>query len=374
MIQARRLAGYALTLSLLAVATAVALPLLTGRPVISYASSGSMEPTIGVLDAFLVHPFPRHLEHGDVVVFDSVREGGRAVHRIVGGDESGWYTQGDANPNVDQDAGEPLLTSDRVLGRVVTRPDGAPLVFDDLGVPFVEARIEVAKVEKYVGGPRQLLAMALFGVAVLSAAAGMLGGSRARLPARRSRRAQALLRRVFPRGVRGRHLGVALLALLVFSTIWAAVYSRDELSVQLVVVNDPHAADGARAGAPGDALARDLRIGALGVIPTLAILEGSDRVIAPEGATRLGPLATTVLTVQEIAGDDVGLQEDRVQVWRYPAMFPSNAILAMHEAMPGLPYVAFGIVVALVGSLWFTAFGFARMPVGRMIGIREDWR
>lgn len=375
MIHARKLVGYALTLSLLAVAFAVALPLLTGRPVLSYAASGSMEPTIGVLDAFLVNPWPSQLSRGDIVVFESILEGGPAVHRIVGGDEGGgWYTQGDANTHVDQDAGEPVLTADRVLGKVIARADGTPIVLDDGGVPFIEARIQLAKIEKQVGGTRQLLALTFLAIAALFATAGMLSGARPRMPTRRSVRAQAILRRVFPRGVRGRHLGAALLATLVLSTAWAAVQSRDELSVALVVVSDARAADGTRAGAPGDVLERELRVGALGIMPTVVILEPvGDRMRTPDEATRLGPLGTAIVRVDQVAGEEVGLQEDGVRVWRYPAVFPASAIRVMHETLPGLPYVAFGAIVASIGAAWFAALGMARMPVGRMIGLREDW-
>src|SRR5581483_5082241 len=105
----------------------VLVPVVTGRPVVSYPVSGSMVPTLGPFDVFFVDPWPGALHKGDIIVFDSVTRAQPAVHRIVGGDESGWITQGDANPNADQMAGEPAVTRDRVLGRVVTWPSGEPV-------------------------------------------------------------------------------------------------------------------------------------------------------------------------------------------------------------------------------------------------------
>lgn len=372
---ARRLVGYALTMSLLAVSVAVALPLLTGRPILSYAASGSMEPTIGVLDVFLVDPWPGELRVGDIVVFHSVRENGRAVHRIVAGDErSGWYTRGDSNTHTDQDIGEPLLTRDRVLGRVVTRADGSPIIFDDLGVPFVEARVEVAKAEKLVGGERQLLAISFLALAAVFALAGAMSAERPRVPSRLSPRMRAALRRAFPRGVRGRHLGAALLLILLASTTWAAVHARGELDVTLVVVSDPAAADGIRAAAPGDLLPREIRIGALGILPTVVVVEpGSERVRAFDETATLRPLATTTVRVEQQADAQVGLQEDDVHLWRYPAILPASAIRAMHDILPGLPYAALGLGLAGVGGAWYASLGIARLPVARMLGIREDW-
>src|ERR1051325_12185539 len=130
----RRLALVAL------LATLALVPLLTGRPLASSPVSRSMEPTIGPFDVFLVDPFPGHLRVGDVILFRSETQGGPAVHRIVGGDETGWLTRGDANANVDQLAGEPVVTRERVLGRVVTGPHGAPILLPQGGVPVAEAQ------------------------------------------------------------------------------------------------------------------------------------------------------------------------------------------------------------------------------------------
>src|SRR5438067_2893252 len=106
---------------LLAIVFALALvPILTGRPLMSYPISRSMEPTIGPFDVYLVDPVPGRIGVGDIILFESQTQGGPAVHRVVGGSDGAWITKGDANENVDQVGAEPPVTRGQILGRVVT--------------------------------------------------------------------------------------------------------------------------------------------------------------------------------------------------------------------------------------------------------------
>lgn len=371
--RAGRLVGGIVALSLLALCLAIGLPALTGRPVVTYASSASMEPTIGVFDVFLVDPWPQRVEPGDIIVYDSVLQGGPAVHRIVAGDEAGWYTQGDANPAPDQDGGEPLVTRERLLGKVVTRADGSPILFDDVGITLVESRAEIARAEQAVGGSRQLLALVFLGIAALTAIPAFFGQAKRRPPARVSPRLQRFLRRAFPRGILGRHLGLALLLLLLASMAWTAAHARVDVVTTLVVVESPGAADTVRAAAPGGELAREIRVGSLGIVPTIAILDPPDRMRADERSVVLAPASTTTTVVHQRAGDAIGLQEDALAIWRYPAFLPSDAMIAMHEAAPGSPYILLAGVVSAVGYAWFALLRIGSLPVGRFLRIREGW-
>lgn len=376
MAQTRRLLGLALVASLVALSLALLVPALTGRPVVSYAESSSMEPTIGLFDVFLVDPFARSLDVGDIIVYESLSRGGPAVHRIVGGDaRSGWITQGDANPLVDQAGAEPVVTRDRVLGKVVTGPDGAPLLLPDAGLAVVATKIRLAKLAAAVGGPRQLAALAFLAVAAVSAVPALFGKPVPRPPLRLPPSALRALRRALPRGVLGRHLGLALLVVLLASTAWAAAHARVEVPLTMVVVQDPSAADGIRAAAPGEAIARDVQVGSLGLLPAIIVLEGdSPRLAAVDDHGVAASRALVTLRVEQRAGDAPGLQEDALQIWRYPALLPTGATLFLHDVLPGLPYALLAAVSGALGALWFRALGIASLPVGRMIGLKEDWR
>lgn len=365
----------AATLLLTGLVLAAGVAALAGRPVVSYPVSSSMEPTLGPFDLYLVDPWPRSIEAGDIVVFDSALRGGPAVHRVVDGDARvGWTTKGDANADVDQAVGEPYLTRDRVLGKVVTWPSGAPVRLPHAGIAVAEARAALVRAEVAVGGPQAFAVAALLLAAVALAAAALVARPAPPRPAPRSRALDRLLRRALPRGILGRHLGLALLVLLLASAAWSARASRTELPVTLVVVQDPTAADGARAAAPGDAVPRDVRVGSLGLLPTLVLIEsGSPGVRADAAPTSVAPWRTVVLTARQVAGDEVGLQGDVVVVQRYPDVLPTEWTLALHRAMPGSPHFALAGLFALAGWAWLRMLGLADVPIGAWLGLREGW-
>jgi len=371
--RARKLLGSALVVALLALALVVLVPAMTGRPVVTYAHSGSMEPTIGLFDAFLVSPWTRDVGVGDIIVFESVTHGGPAVHRIVGGDARGWTTQGDANALPDQAGREPYVTPDRILGKVVT-VDDAPILIPEAGKGLVEAKISLTRAANAVGGGRFLVASIFLALAAASAIPALTHRRAPRSPARMPRALRQALRRAFPRGILGRHLGLALLLVLVASTAWAASQARADVPLGLVVVKDPTAADGVRAAAPGGSISREVQVGALGFLPTIVILEpASDRLLAPEPTAQIAARAVARLPVEHRAGDTVGYHEDALHLWRYPALMPAPIIIAMHGLAPGMPYAAVGAALAGIGAVWFWALGVARLPVGRLLGMREGW-
>ena len=82
-------------------------------------SGPSMEPLYSTGD-FVAAREQDSYELGDIVVFRA--EDGNVIHRIVGGDgESGYVTQGDNNPEIDQWT----PTDDEVLGEAVLHVPGA---------------------------------------------------------------------------------------------------------------------------------------------------------------------------------------------------------------------------------------------------------
>lgn len=360
---------------LVALAALVLIPLVSGHPIASYARSGSMEPTLPVFGLFLVDPFPSRVGVGDIVVFDSVSRGEPAVHRIVGGDAGGWYTRGDANPDVDQLAGEPPVTRDRILGRVVTGPDGEPLVLPGGAIPLVAAKARLMALETQAGGPRKMQAYGLLALAALAAIAGAFAPAARPAPrAPSAPRWRRLLRRAFPRGILGRHVGAALLVLVLASGAWAGSRASDEIVSSFVVVDNPLVADGERAAAPGGHVTRSLRVGSLGLLPTLVVVEGgSDRVQPHEGSRRLGVWESATISYNQRAGRATGAQEDLVLVTRYPAFLPDEATLALHDLRPGLPHLAISAGLAAILWGWLSLLGIMRMPVGRWLGAEEGW-
>jgi len=113
---------------------------LLGQPVLlSFVTSGSMEPTIETGEGFVVIPevLAGDVERGDVIVFQAreIQGGGLTTHRVVGETDDGYITQGDNNPFTDQDSDEPPVTEDRIVG-VAWQPGGEVVT-----VPYVGAAV-----------------------------------------------------------------------------------------------------------------------------------------------------------------------------------------------------------------------------------------
>lgn len=126
------------------VAAAVLVAAPASSPVqVSYVYSGSMVPTIGVGDGYLLVP-AGHVHTGDIVTFWSRTRGTYTTHRIVGRTVDGFLTKGDHNPTTDQAAGYPAIPRSAVVGRVFTWR-GSPVTVPHLGdaVRFVHRHVAV---------------------------------------------------------------------------------------------------------------------------------------------------------------------------------------------------------------------------------------
>lgn len=87
---------------------------LGGCTTLTIVSGQSMEPTYYTGDLVVSRCGP--VDVGDVIVYSPPDVGGaRVIHRIVGGDETGWVVQGDNNDFLDP--WEP--TEDAILGSAV---------------------------------------------------------------------------------------------------------------------------------------------------------------------------------------------------------------------------------------------------------------
>jgi len=105
---------------------------LTQTPsILSYVTSKSMEPTLHVNDYYFIVPKSiTDFKLGDIVVFRSENQG-YFVHRIIEDTQSGFITKGDNSPVTDQQSGEPVVTENKIIGKVLTYR-GTPLVLPGL--------------------------------------------------------------------------------------------------------------------------------------------------------------------------------------------------------------------------------------------------
>jgi signal peptidase len=142
--------------TLVLVVLALVVGQLLGQPVLlSYVTSGSMEPTIDTGDGFVAIPtaVAGPVEEGDVVVFkaEEVNGGRLTTHRVVRETDRGYITRGDANPFTDQANGEPPVKRTQVVSKAL-EVGGSVVVVPHLGTVAEGSRSVVAALQRQLAG------------------------------------------------------------------------------------------------------------------------------------------------------------------------------------------------------------------------------
>lgn len=99
---------------------------------LSYATSDSMAPAISEGDLYFVIKGSSDISTGEVITFYSISRSDYVTHRVVEQTEDGYITKGDANPSTDQEAGNPVVREETVVGEVLTF-GGGPLTIPHIG-------------------------------------------------------------------------------------------------------------------------------------------------------------------------------------------------------------------------------------------------
>lgn len=102
-----------------------------------------MEPNIEpVSDISLINTNDAYPEKGDIITYQSATLDKKITHRVVSVEEHGFITKGDNNLKTDQEAGEPLVDRERIVGTLV-KFDSEPVIIPNMGylsVLFTEYR------------------------------------------------------------------------------------------------------------------------------------------------------------------------------------------------------------------------------------------
>jgi signal peptidase len=288
-----------LTLTILAVLVAAA---LGAAPVsVHYATSDSMEPTVGEGDVFLVTE--GSVETGDVALFYSAEREELVAHRVVGETDAGYVTQGDANPSTDQAGGAPPVPPGEVVGPVVTVA-GGPLTLSG-----------VEPVVRYVAANRGLVAGAL---AVI-----LVGLTTAKERSERDSRGDLTTASQFFRPFL--LMGVAVMVTTVVvgaATAPAAVLHTDDPAV---------AADQRLAIETGAAETVVIPVETDRLPMTYHVVEATgDLTVTDYELTRAGVDANVAVEARLSEGATTG----QIRVYTYPAPVPKPLVVALHELHP----------------------------------------
>jgi signal peptidase len=356
-----------LALELLAIVAIVALVAgqVLGQPVLlSYATSGSMEPTIDAGDGYVVVPagVAGPIEEGDVVVFRAteLHGGGLTVHRVVGETDRGFVTKGDANPFTDQSGEEPPVKRAQVVG-VALRVGGSVVTVPELGtaVTGTQSALATAQRELAVGlGTRSLLgtrgiAYLVFAASVLLYVGDLLvGGDRDRKRDRTREREAG----VDPRLVVGALALVLVAAATAAMVLPAGPYEFGTVSAES---DSP----GTRVIPTGETETTTYRVPNGGLVPVYVRLEApGERLAVEPGELTVGARSVANASVAVTAPPETGYYRSYLIEHRYLAVLPPDALRGLYAVHPWAPIV---VIDGLLGGSFYL-LGVALVGTGRL--------
>lgn len=297
-----------------------------GAPILTYVYSNSMEPFIKVNDAFIV--WPEHkLTVGDIIMFRPVvLEATFVTHRIVAIGDNGFITKGDNTPYQDQESGEPEVTSDRIVGRVVTI-QGQPLIFPGFG-----------KISEYVqatlGQNARSISFLFFMLGILS----LLLKSKYSVRRRKSRRRLRL-----------RHIYHAITVSSVLLIILSVSFGSRVNQVRYLVSEYP--------GTLGDQVevsqngTLTMKIKNHGLVPAWTMVRGIDPLSVGEAPKIVKPRSEEIVTINVRPQLKTGIYYGYLQVYLYPVLLPRKIMIYLHGIHPVLAVITTGLVFGLYITL-----------------------
>jgi signal peptidase len=242
------------------------------------------------------------------------------THRIIAVGSNGYITKGDNSPYADQDGGEPQITSDRIVGKVLTA-GGRPLILPGLG------NISAAA-QKLLGDSARTVAGIFF---LLSILAVMIGGKkRTRSPIARHR---LRLRHVY-HGAGLLAAGLILLSIYLGSRVTQIQYLVSEYPGTL--------GDQVEVGKPGELT---MTVRNTGWIPIWNVTDGIAPLTTDGKPVLIGPRSSETVRIETQAEKKTGNYQGYVRTYNYPALLPGTWIAALHVVYPHLALAAVGLAI-----------------------------
>jgi len=321
-----------------------------GQPVLlSYAETGSMEPTIDAGDGFVAIPaeLTGSVDEGDVIVFEAeeVHGGDITTHRVVGVTDEGYITRGDANPFTDQDDGEPPVTDGQVLA-TAWQVNGEVVVLPNLGTGVSTMQAYITSVQQRIAAALGMPALAriqwvAFLFLLVSAGAflsGLLGEGR-----RRRNRDRTQSRK----GVYNVGLVIGVLTLLIVATAAGTMLAAGGTQ-EYGVVSAEFDSDREDVIPKGETATWTVTTRNSGVLPSYAVIEpASSGVEVGSERQYLPPRSDAEATVDITAPPETGYYIRSVAEYRYLAVLPPSVIYGLHSIHP---WLAIGTISGVIGA------------------------
>jgi signal peptidase len=287
-----------------------------------------MEPLIRVNDAFIVWPRENY-EIGDIVMYRPVVLKATSItHRIIGIGETGYITKGDNSPYGDQESGEPEVTSERMVGRVVT-VNGQPMVFPGLGSFSAKVQLRLGKYAKYLS-----VTFLIFGI--LSFLLNNRPSVRRRKPRRR---------------LRLRHIYRAIAIIATVSVI-LSIYLGSRVAVVKYLVSEYPGTlgDQVEVNKPGQLT---MEVKNNGLIPVWTLLDGIEPISIQAAPKYIWTRSSKSVILDVLPHRITGIYQGYVQIYNYPILLPRSWIGFLHRLHPVYAIVAVGFALGLYFSIFF---------------------
>ncbi|ASJ11654.1 signal peptidase I [Thermococcus thioreducens] len=314
--------------------------MLIDRPVfMSYAYSGSMEPTINKGDVFFINPISRNPEVGDIIVFQTGDVW--TVHRVYAITEDGYITKGDNNIATDQQSHDiPPIPKERIAGTVIT-VKGTPLRIPQLGNYLGTGLSDRGKV---------LLAGALILVGILAFAGDETSHSR-----KRKKKITVKFRTLYALA------SVFLLIMVAVSTF----VSWETVPITYSVTS----AGGLREGwyLPGEEFQQEITIKNRNLYPmTYFVSMGPTITAVSEDGFMLEEGEERSITVTLKAPQKTAMYSPRLQVNAYMPILPVPVLDALYRIHPMVPLLAILVEISLFLGIFYVILGIGNEDILRI--------
>jgi signal peptidase len=360
----RQRVGQLLQVLLVIVVVALIAGQLLGQPLLlSFVTSGSMEPTLDTGDGFVAVPpeLAGGIEEGDVIVFEAeqIQGGGLTTHRVVDQTEQGYITQGDANAFTDQDSGEEPVKEPQIVA-VAWQPGGSVLAIPKLGTV-------VMGIQSWLGSLQRLLAQ-LFGTQVFLGPQGLayliFAGSIALyllldiVDSTQTDRERTVSRET---GTSSRRL-VVLLTVVLLAGVTASMVVPAQ-SEEFGIVSAEFESERPDVIEQGTNKTFDRTVQNTGIIPTVVMIEPvGEQIDATPDRLSVDSREMRNITVTVSAPPETGYYQFYVEQHRYLSLLPRQVIGSLYQIHPWLPILAINVVIGVP----FYIFGLVLLGTGRI--------
>ncbi|ADD06925.1 peptidase S26 domain protein [Natrialba magadii ATCC 43099] len=352
---ARTLAVRGIQLAVVLVLLALAAGYLLGQPILlGYVTSGSMEPTIDTGDGYVAIPaaLAGEPEPGDAVVFEAETHGDDdlTVHRVVDADNTGYVTQGDANPRTDQEMGEPPVRESQVVATAV-QIDDEVVTIPNLGTAVVEAEHTAERVQNWVAvtlGIRWLSGASSLAFVVLIASTTLYLAETIRerwSPTQPS----DTVKETNSGGIEPRYVCVGLAVLVATAALAAMTVPVGAHSIEVVSSDRP--SEQPRVIEAGTTAEATYKTTNAGPVPVVSYLEtDGDDMAVDTTELSLGYREEFETTVELTAPEETGYYQMFVVEQRYLYVLPAPVIETLHGIHP---WIARGTIVGILGGMTY---------------------